>query len=470
MARLMASLAAAVLPLCGSPTRISVDGTPTVLAAAPSASAPTGMARFPAGLFALQLGPSRTGPLLANFQTSCDTCIPHWSYPGRTMSSTDRGRTFSEVAQPAAPDVFKSCIPDPVNAGDVACFTYPLLQPSTGGNRTGTLRAAWFHVDAAGRTTQTGEFNASFAGFPPPGLQPFPPGEAGATPNGWEMTHDGNAFQVGEVWFMPLYGKYRGRFALALFRLQPGGAPSTAGAPALGSWRFEQWVNDGTACVRGYPRGCVPTENAFQRLADGRVLAVWRNNANASHGYNESLMAQVATTDAGGRLRWGLASPLRGRSQNGDTVPGPFGVEPKLAMTSSTGVLLLMSGRPRLYLWALPPGADPLTGTWQGFDVGALHNAAVARNASAATPRFPAEYWSCHAKACRCCTDSYTGLVALPLAPPPPGGQAGDGDDVVVTYDLLGAGGAGSSGKDYVLSMRLRVQTTALREPASSVL
>eukprot|EP01045_Picozoa_sp_COSAG04_P005201 COSAG04_NODE_237_length_19103_cov_15.726268_5_plen_152_part_00 len=116
--------------------------------------------------------------------------------------------------------------------------------------------------------------------------------------------------------------------------------------------------------------------------------------------------------------------------------PGPFGVEPSLIMLES-GVLLLSTGRPRIYVWALPPGSDPLTDPWQPFDIGQIHNASLRPGGD--VPPWPADFWTLYRICYRngtelrwngsmgCCTTSYTGLVAT------------GPDEVVITYDQSGA-------------------------------
>ncbi len=104
------------------------------------------------------------------------------------------------------------------------------------------------------------------------------------------------------------------------------------------------------------------------RLADGRILMVWRNDP----GFNVSLMAQFSSDD--GKTFSQPAVPMNGApvpaGAPGEVlVRGPFGVEPRLQLLES-GVLLMISGRPRMYIWALPAGADPLTDEWYPYDLG----------------------------------------------------------------------------------------------------
>ena len=234
--------------------------------------------------------------------------------------------------------------------------------------------------------------NATISGWPSPGLISF-----GATsPGNYYMVQDGNPVESntkGE-WLLPMYGVWM-EFELPLNTTHQN-QKEQSGAIALVKntdatmlkWTFSSWVNTGKpwgnlggGCLpsRGtyWPATdnhdvCNPTETALVRLANGNLLTVWRDDP----GYNTTLMAQVSKDDG---HTWTTAAPLHGKISNGNyemIVDAPFGVEPKLAMMDS-GVLLLLTGRPRMYLWALPAGADPLTATWQPHDLGKLHNTAI---------------------------------------------------------------------------------------------
>ena len=43
-------------------------------------------------------------------------------------------------------------------------------------------------------------------------------------------------------------------------------------------------------------------------------------------------------------------------------------------------------------VWALPPGADPLTDPWQPFDIGQIHNASLRPGGD--VPPWPADFWT----------------------------------------------------------------------------
>jgi hypothetical protein len=244
-----------------------------------------------------------------------------------------------------------------------------------------------------------------------------------------------------------------------------------------GQWEFYSWVNSGQPWHCAPSRGaywplaphnlCNPTENAMVRLADGKILMVWRNDP----GYNVTLMAQVSSDQ--GRT-WSLAAPMHGKITDGDfedIVDAPFGVDPKLQMMHS-GIVVLSTGRPRMYLWALPPGADPLTAVWQPFDQGRLHNAALAMGGSPdGTPSgvlaFLPSYWKVWRGASDptlvgtgCCTDAYTGIAALPGS-----------DELVMTYDMISFNCpkgvyAPNNVCDMIVSMKLSVTSDAPPSPS----
>jgi hypothetical protein len=265
------------------------------------------MARFPAGLFRFP-----TGELLANFQDSCDTCTPHFTQPGRSLSSSDGGQTWAELPQPLVADVFKACIPDDGGGQQLqeegfsalVCYTYPLQRAAfaPGDNRTGVLVAARFEA-RAGRVTQTATLNATLSGWPNPGLSPMPAAVVGGDSNGWHMTHDGSAARggcAGGGWMIPLYGRWAwpsgDRDVLAMFCRQEGAEEAGEGE----RWTWSGWINNGTQCAQtSRSSSCVPTEDAVVALPSGggakpgqRLFAVWRNQDPTSHAFNQSLMGQ----------------------------------------------------------------------------------------------------------------------------------------------------------------------------------
>ena len=113
-----------------------------------------------------------------------------------------------------------------------------------------------------------------------------------------------------------------------------------------------------------------------------------------------------------------------------------------------------------MYIWVLPPNADPLTATWQPFDLGRIHNAALAGalgdgDATDKPGKFPPQFWSGwrgNGEGLMCCTDAYTGLVAVSET------------EVVVTYDMLDTTcptsvAGGGSNCDSIVSMKMSIKT-----------
>ena len=427
--------------------------------------------------FAQTLARFPSGQLFTNFQTVCDVCVPHRTWPGRSFFSVDNGSSWEEIPQPLGAYVFKNCIPISGKPNSIKCFAYPLSISNLTDNTTGHLLMSEFEADTK-KVRQVAVTNATMGGWP--GLIPFDvtaPMRAGVAPGNWYMVQDGNPMQTKTgKWLLPFYGLLQ----------QPKhgtGAPSPAPIAALVSntddtlerWKFYSLVNNGgDDCDVSDPRArpapwttgrCDPTEGALTRLADGKILYVWRNDP----GYNISLMGQVSADEG---LTWSKATPLNGPpvdddrwgEPGGKITKGPFGVEPKLAMLDS-GVLFLSTGRPRIYVWGLPKDADPLKDKWQPFDLGAIHNASIARaggSDAAGIPEWPAEFWTLwkapdpHTGLMHpagCCTTSYTGLVALPRS-----------NELVVTYDMIArecprkmclAHPGLPCGCDFIVSMRL---------------
>ena len=119
---------------------------------------------------------------------------------------------------------------------------------------------------------------------------------------------------------------------------------STDGA----NWVVRSVVADAACPVPG--KGG-PSESAICRLHDGRIMCVFRVESKLPFG-------QTWSSDEG--RTWTPAV----------TMPGPFSVQPSLAVMDS-GAVALSGGRPGLYLWlnAAGDGQD-----WQQIDVLAHHN------------------------------------------------------------------------------------------------
>lgn len=417
------------------------------------------------------------GQLFTNFQTGCDVCTPkRWNTSfGRSFASADNGSSWHEIPPIANGDiVFKSCIPSAVN-NSITCMAYYQAIISRNDNRTGAMLTSRFEVSAGGNVSQVWVGNSTVT-WPAPGLIPF---DAKDSIDNFYMVQDGNPLRAQDGgWLLPMYGKFMEYLLPPNTTHQNQKEASNVLAlvkatdSSLSSWEFYSWVNIGRPWQCAASRGvywpltphnlCNPTEAAMVRLANQDILLIWRNDP----GYNITLMAQVSRND--GRT-WSVAAPMHGKIRDGafeNIVDAPFGVEPKLQMMAS-GVVVLSTGRPRMYLWALPPNADPLTEAWQPFDQGKLHNAAVAQGGGAAktgVPIFQPTYWEIwrgakdpSLRGTGCCTDAYTGIVAL----------SPQSDTLVMTYDMLafncpkGVAIPKSGVCDFILSMPMKVVTSA---------
>ena len=114
------------------------------------------------------------------------------------------------------------------------------------------------------------------------------------------------------------------------------------------NWAVRSVVADAACPVPG--KGG-PSESAICRLHDGRIMCVFRVESKLPFG-------QTWSSDEG--RTWTPAV----------TMPGPFSVQPSLAVMDS-GAVALSGGRPGLYLW-LNAAGDGLD--WQQIDILAHHN------------------------------------------------------------------------------------------------
>ncbi len=114
------------------------------------------------------------------------------------------------------------------------------------------------------------------------------------------------------------------------------------------NWAVRSVVADAACPV---PGSGGPSESAICRLQDGRIMCVFRVESKLPFG-------QTWSSDEG--RTWTPAV----------TMPGPFSVQPSLAVMSS-GAVALSGGRPGLYLWlnASGDGQD-----WRQIDILAHHN------------------------------------------------------------------------------------------------
>jgi len=227
--------------------------------------------------------------------------------------------------------------------------------------------------------------------------------------------------------FTTLYGVYAGeeRYRLLAVTSADGGF----------TWRYHALVASWQDIPSG-PEG--PCESHTARLADGRLLCVYRVGSGRDYPYHKSLSA-----DEG--LSWSAPRPLR----------GAWSVEPQLIRlegdplaSGAQGILLLSGGRHGLFLWVC---ADGLGERWEPINLAEHHNACLpdpslhfGRATVEARERVePAQ------------STAYTGMIRV---------SAGE---ALLCYDRLGNGWRGAPGpwgpRDMLFCLRLRVGSTGGR-------
>ncbi len=168
-----------------------------------------------------------------------------------------------------------------------------------------------------------------------------------------------------------------------------------------------------------------PDESHSARLADGRLMCVYRVGSGNEHSYCASHSPDDGVT-------WSPPQALA----------GTWSVEPQLVCLED-GTLLLSGGRTGLFLWVCPEGDGRV---WQPVNLGEHHNAALTDPAL----HFPAAF--CAARGDAHASTSYTSMVSL-----------GHGQ-VLLSYDRLGNGWSGAPGPlgphDIAFSVRLRARRT----------
>jgi hypothetical protein len=173
-----------------------------------------------------------------------------------------------------------------------------------------------------------------------------------------------------------------------------------------------------------------PGEPTTARLADGRLMCVFRADASSYYWATFSLDEGKA---------W--SSPHR--------LDFAWSVKPRLRLLTS-GILVLTGGRPGIDLWASADGGQ----SWHRWSIPELHNSMIASGALAANYSFDPQVVNASGpKVPRAQpqpqTSSYTGLA-----------EASDGA-LVVSYDRLANGWKGPPGVwgecDTVFTMRVRL-------------
>ena len=206
--------------------------------------------------------------------------------------------------------------------------------------------------------------------------------------------------------FMAMYGKFAGdpKYSLMGMTTDDGGA----------TWRFHGLVAD-TKTLPHVPEG--PCESHTARLADGRLLCVYRVGSGRDWLYHKSLSGDEGLT-------W--TAP--------EAMPDIWSVEPQL-LRLENGLLVLSGGRPGLFLWVCADGEGK---TWQAVNLTEHHNASI----HDPTGQYREGIG----------TTSYTGMIAV------------GPDEVMICYDRLvkgWSGGPNDAGElDAVYTIRVRITPT----------
>lgn len=203
--------------------------------------------------------------------------------------------------------------------------------------------------------------------------------------------------------FTTVYGMFAGEAKYSL--------PAMASDDGGLTWRFLSIAADHTMTADA-PEG--PCESQTARLADGRLLCIYRVGSGREHQYHKSLSADEGRT-------WTASEP----------VAGAWSVEPQLVRLGN-GLLVLSGGRPGLFVWVCTDGEGT---AWQAVNLAEHHNTFVTE---------PAVQYTAAVE-----TTSYTGMVAV------------GPDEVLICYDRLAKGwegGPGAKGElDTVFCVRGRI-------------
>ena len=262
--------------------------------------------------------------------------------------SDDGGLTWSEPASELYGDASLT-----LPAGDQVFLPYYLF-PREGG----ALGAPYQVCERGQRKMKTIEEGLSVSGWPRKDKSYSPElGLAGFVFNGQTMTlKDG-------VYLATLYGTFEGASRYSLVA-----AESADGR----DWKIRSVIADENCKLTG---GEGPCEAALCRMADGRLLCVYRMASFVPFG-------QSFSSDDG--RTW--TEPV--------AMDGPFSVQPSLAVMQG-GTLALSGGRPGISLWL---NADGAARKWAAVDLMEHHNA-------------------CHSQetidAKKMTTSSYTEVVAM---------------------------------------------------------
>jgi hypothetical protein len=242
----------------------------------------------------------------------------------------------------------------------------------------------------------------------------FPQDLADYRDDGLFVVTNGNILPLtdGRMW-MAMYGKFAADEAYKVC-----GVASEDGGL---TWRFLSIVADG-ADIAGASEGADESHTA--RLADGRLLCVYRTGSGRDQLYHKSY-----SSDDG--LIWTAPEP----------VAGAWSVEPQLVRLEN-GLLVLSGGRWGLFMWLCTDGEG---NTWQPVNLAEHHNVCL----DEPHLRYTDETVRAEVAPSQYQTTSYTGMIAV------------GPDEVMICYDRLAvgwSGGPSAAGElDAVFTVRARI-------------
>jgi len=329
-------------------------------------------------------------------------------WPGMLYLSRDGGATWAPSRE------IGCCGPASVGLGPKRrlLMPYELWPLATGDRRNlvaeGTILT--LHDDGA---IGAAPAPVRFLGFPAD-LADYHQGELLLLTNG-NILHWGEDAPLGDGrLFTTLYGTYAGEKLYRLF--------AVASADGGFTWRYHAEVASWED-TPGAPEG--PCESHTARLADGRVLCVYRVGSGRAYPYYKSYSGD-------GGLTWTKPQP----------VEGAWSVEPQLVRLRG-GPLLLSGGRAGLFLWV---SADGSGDHWQAINLAEHHNASLPDAAA----HFGDKFVQGQESVSPAQSTSYTGMVRL------------GPNEALLCYDRLANGWQGAPGpwgaQDMLFCLRIRAR------------
>lgn len=319
-----------------------------------------------------------TGAMLCEVVLAADRQQGEW--PAALYLSRDGGASWARALEidtygPAS---------TPVGADKVLLMPYELWPIREGDRRN--ARAPGTLVTLGGDGTLSAERpEVKYLGLPRD-LEPYGTDELCLLTNGNILPLKDGAL------FTTVYGKFAGdeKYCNLAFRSEDGGY----------AWAFLSVVAD-AATLPDAPEG--PDESNNARLADGRLMSVYRIGSGRAQLYHASYSSDEGRT-------W---TPPR-------ALETAWSVEPQLVRLQND-LLLLSGGRPGLSLWVSTDGEGR---AWQSVSLAAHHNA----EAAGASMHYTEGFCTCDEPDGPAQSTSYTGMRAV------------GPEEVLVSYDRLANG------------------------------